>query len=140
LTPLRTRFARTSPTALLLATITAAALAPPAHAAPPAPAAPPPTRDFASTDLTRTTRLAISALQDLGLALESADAATGTLVASRLDSHPLRLTITLSAPNDATVTATVLADYAGTPLSDPRPAEAFFAALAAQLDPPPAID
>lgn len=106
----------------------------------PAPAAAPAARDFASDDLTRTARLAIAALQDLGFALESADAATGTLVASRLDTHPLRLTVTLSARDSATVTAAVAADYAGLSISDPRPAEAFFAALTAQLEPPPAID
>ncbi len=106
----------------------------------PAPAAAPATRDFASDDLLRTTRLAIAALQDLGFALESADATTGTIVASRLDTHPLRLTVTVSSPRADTVTAAVTADYAGLPVANPGPAEAFFAALTAQLEPPPAID
>jgi hypothetical protein len=97
-------------------------------------------RELATADLARTQRLAIAALQDLGFALESADAERGTLVASRLDAYPLRLAITLAPATDTTLTATVLADYAGRPLADPRPAEAFLAALAASLSPPPPID
>jgi len=103
-------------------------------------ALPLPSRDYASADLLAAQRLAIAALQDLGFALESADAETGTLTASRLDSFALRLTITLTAANESTVTASVAADYAGNPISDARPAEAFFTALAAQLAPLPAID
>jgi hypothetical protein len=97
-------------------------------------------RQLAAADLARAQRLAIAALQDLGLALESADAARGTLVASRLDAYPLRLAITLAPATDGTLTATVVADYAGRPLADPRPAEAFLAALAASLSPPRPID
>jgi hypothetical protein len=103
-------------------------------------ALPPSSRDYESTDLLETQRLAIAALQDLGFALESADAETGTLTASRLDAYALRVTVTLTAANESTVTASVAADYAGNPVSDARPAEAFFTALAAQLAPPPAID
>jgi hypothetical protein len=103
-------------------------------------ALPPLSRDYESTDLLSAQRLAITALQDLGFALESADAETGSLTASRLDSFALRLTITLSAANESTITASVAADYAGAPIADARPAEAFFAALANQLAPPPAID
>jgi hypothetical protein len=119
--------------------------APPARAASPEGAhavapAPLPAREFACDDLPRAQRLAIAALQDLGFALESADAALGTLTASRLDAHALRLTITLSAGDGATVTASVATDYAGRPLADPRAAEAFFRAFADQLSPPPALD
>jgi hypothetical protein len=118
--------------------------APAARAASPSPRAPEAplvhTREFASDDLPRAQRLAIAALQDLGFALESADAALGNLIASRLDAHALRLTVTLSATDDATVSAAVSTDLAGLPLSDPRAAEAFFRAFAAQLSPPAAID
>ena len=119
--------------------------APAARAASPSPALPPEaplvhTREFASDDLPRAQRLAIAALQDLGFALESADAALGNVTASRLDAHALRLTVTLSAASDTTVSAAVATDFAGLPLSDPRAAEAFFRAFAAQLSPPAAID
>ena len=100
----------------------------------------PPSRDYESADLLGAQRLAIAALQDLGFALESADAETGTLSATRLDSFALRLTVTLTAASESTVTASVAADYEGTPISDGRPAEAFFTALASQLAPLPAID
>jgi hypothetical protein len=103
-------------------------------------ALPPPSRDYETADVLTAQRRAIAALQDLGFALESADAETGTLTASRLDSFALRLTITLTAANESTVTASVAADYAGTPISDARPAEAFFTALASQLAPLSAID
>jgi hypothetical protein len=111
----------------------------PEGAQPPAPP-PPVAREFASDDLPRAQRLAIGALQDLGFALESGDAALGVVSASRLDAHALRLTVTLSAGDGATVTAAVATDYAGRPLADPRAAEAFFRAFAAQLSPAPALD
>jgi hypothetical protein len=125
--------------------------APPAHAASPLenlfrsrrPAAAPPapqTRDFETPDLLRAQRLAIAALQDLGFALESADAEHGVLTASLLDTHALRLTITIAAATESTITASVSSDYAGNALSDPLPAESFFTAFAQQLSPPPAID
>ena len=109
-------------------------------AAPPLEAPPLLVREFAGDDLPRAQRLAIATLQDLGFALESADAALGTLTASRLDAHPLRLTIRLSAAGDATLSASVATDYAGRPLADPRAAEAFFSAFASQLSSPPALD
>lgn len=105
-----------------------------------APEAPPPSREFASDDLPRAQRLAIAALQDLGFALESADAERGTLSASRLDTHPLRLSITLRAASASTIAVSVATEYAGHPVADPRAAEAFFAALAAQLAPERALD
>ncbi len=108
------------------------------HAAPPAP--PPQTRSYESDDVNRLQRLSIAALQDLGFALESADAESGVITASRLDTHPLRLTVTITAANESTINAAISADYSGAPISDPRPAEAFFSALARQLTPPPAID
>jgi hypothetical protein len=132
--------------ALAAALALACALGPPAaRAASPedaAPAAPAslPAREFACDDLARAQRLAIAALQDLGFAIESADAALGVVSASRLDAHALRLTVTLSASDGATVTASVATDYAGLPLADPRAAEAFFRAFAAQLSPPSALD
>jgi hypothetical protein len=95
------------------------------------------TREFATEDLPRAQRLAIAALQDLGLALESVDAEHGTFVASRLDAHAVRLTVTLAANGEAKLLASVATDYAGAPVSDPRPAEAFFTAFAAQLEPEP---
>ena len=99
---------------------------------PPAPVS----REFASDDLLRAQRLAIAALQDLGFALESADAERGTLVASRLDAYALRVTVTLRAANETAVSASVATDLGGAPIADPRAAEAFFAAFAAQLDQP----
>lgn len=105
-----------------------------------APAPPAVARDYAAPNLDVARRLAIAALQDLGLALESANATTGTVAASRLDAHPLRLTVTVLAKDEARVVASVLTDYAGTAITDPRPAEAFFAAFEAALHPPREID
>ncbi|MBM4385308.1 MAG: hypothetical protein FJ091_18300 [Deltaproteobacteria bacterium] len=100
----------------------------------------PVTRDFAAPSLEVARRLAISALQDLGFALEAANSEAGTISASRLDAHPLRLTVTVGARDEATISAAVVTDHAGTPVADPRPAEAFFSAYAAALSPPPEID
>ena len=98
------------------------------------------TRDFASSDLHRARRLAIATLQDLGFALENADNETGTLIASRLDTHPLRLKVTISAKSETEITAAVSTAYANTELADPGPANALFAAYGAALFPPPEID
>ena len=128
--------------ALALSLITVA----PARAGLPFSASPEPaeptrhTRNFAAPDLPRARRLAIATLQDLGLALESADNETGTLVASRLDTHPLRLTVTISAKGESEITAAVSTAYANTELGDPGPANAFFATYEAALFPPPEID
>jgi hypothetical protein len=98
------------------------------------------TRDFASSDIHRALRLAIATLQNLGFALENADNETGTLIASRLDTHPLRLTVTISAKSETEITAAVSSAYAATELADPTPANTFFAAYEAALSPPPEID
>jgi hypothetical protein len=97
-------------------------------------------RDFAAPSLEVARRLAIAALQDLGLALESASNESGAITASRLDAHPVRLTVTIAAKSEGTVIAAVTTDYANAPLADPRPAEAFFTAYAKALSPPPEID
>jgi hypothetical protein len=93
------------------------------------------TRDFESVDLRRAQRLAVATLQDLGFALESADAETGVVTASLLDAHPLRLTISIAAKSESTITASVRTEFAGKPISSSVPAEAFFAAYAAALSP-----
>ncbi len=103
----------------------------------------PPTRhmrDFATGDILRALRLAIATLQDLGFALENANNETGTLIASRLDKHPLRLTITISQKSETEITAAISTAYANTELADPAPANALFATYEAALFPPPEID
>jgi len=105
-----------------------------------APTPAPIARDFSAPSLDVARRLAIAALQDLGFALEAANSEAGTISASRLDTHPLRLTVIVSAKDEASVTAAVTTDYATNPISDPRAAEAFFAAYASALRPPPEID
>ncbi len=130
---------RLASAALALALITASAARAQAPVVTPAQPAPQ-TRDFEATDLTHARRLAIAALQDLGFALENVDAETGTLIASRLDTHPLRLTVTIAAKGESQITATVTTDYASAQVSDPRPAEQFFSAYHSALSPAPQID
>ena len=96
--------------------------------------------DFATPDLPRARRLAIATLQDLGFALENADNETGTLIASRLDEHALRLTVTITSKSETEITATISTAYANTELADPAPANAFFTAYEAALSPPPEMD
>ena len=125
----------------LLAAQTARANSPLAAPSVGAPAAAPVTRTraFDASDLERARRLAIATLQDLDLALESADAATGSISASCLDARPLRLTLTITAQGDARISADVTADYDGLPVSDPLPAERFFAAYQEALFPTPEL-
>jgi len=96
--------------------------------------------EFAAPDLLHAQRIAIATLQDLGFALESADAERGVLIASLLDAHPLRLTVSITAKDDATISASVASDYAGASLANLGPATAFFSAYEAALNPPPELD
>jgi len=116
----------------------AAALSPPASELAPGPLAH--ARDFSALDLTHAQRVAIATLQDLGFALESADADRGLVTASLLDAHPLRLAISITAKDETTISASVTTDYAGAVLPNPEPAAAFFSAYEAALNPPPEID
>ena len=93
-------------------------------------------RDFEVADLARAQRAAIATLQDLGFAIESADLAQGLVAGSRLDRHPLRLTVRLVATSESSISATVSCDYAGAPVANALPAEAFLAAYAVVLSPP----
>jgi hypothetical protein len=115
-----------------------AAGAPAPSAAQPAPSAL--SRDFSAPDLLHARRVAIATLQDLGFALEAADAERGLVIASLLDAHPLRLAVRVTAKDDATVSASVTSDWAGAALASPEPAAAFLSAYAAALNPPPELD
>jgi len=121
--------ARADSTASAVASAAATETAPPAHS-----------RDFPAPDLAHAQRVAIATLQDLGFALESADAERGLLIASLLDTHPLRLAVSITAKDESTINATITADYAGSPIADPNPATTFLDAYAAALNPLPEID
>ncbi|HEU4427604.1 MAG TPA: hypothetical protein VFT98_02525 [Myxococcota bacterium] len=97
-------------------------------------------RDFPAPDLLHAQRVAIATLQDLGFALESADAERGVLIASLLDTHPLRLAVSITAKDDTTISASVTTDWAGASLASPEPVAAFFSAYEAALNPPPELD
>ncbi len=128
----QTRWPRTAALALALALVASQA----SRASDAPEVAPPPTREFAPTDLNDARRAAIATIQDLGFALESVDADTGDITASRLDTHPLRISITISQSTDASISATVKTFYADLPIQDPRVADAFFSAYADALAPP----
>jgi hypothetical protein len=117
-----------------------AALATPAATPAALPAATTRTRTFDTPDLERARRLAIATLQDLGLAIESGDPATGTLTASRLDAYPLRLRVTVTPQGDAQIVVTASADYAAQPLADAQPADQFLTAYESALFPQPELE
>ncbi len=96
-------------------------------------------REFESDDPARAGRVAVATLQDLGLALESADAASGTIVASKLDGHALRLRVTLRPASATQIGVEVRVEYGERPIPDPGPAERFFAAFERALFPEPEL-
>jgi hypothetical protein len=98
------------------------------------------TRDFPIGDANRALRLAITALQDLGFALESADAERGGISASRLDVYPLRLTLAITAQDTGGVRISVTADYAGEPTSAGRAAETLLETIQDALNPRPVLE
>jgi hypothetical protein len=124
----------------------ALAVAAAAHAEAPlaAIASPPPAeavhrREFESDDPTLAARVAVATLQDLGLALEAADAASGTIVASKLDDHALRLRVTLRPASATQIGVEVRVEYGERPIGDPGPAEHFFSAYERALFPTPEL-
>ncbi|GAB4389093.1 MAG: hypothetical protein Kow0025_12280 [Thermodesulfovibrionales bacterium] len=86
-------------------------------------------RAFDSTDMEKTLRSVIATLQDLGFVIDKADAALGTVTATKLHRYVLRMTVTVRPRGETQLLVRASAQYELTPVDDPEPYQQFFAAL-----------
>lgn len=87
------------------------------------------TRAFDTTDHDKVLRNSIATLQDLGFVIDKADATLGSVSATKLDHFQLRMTVTVRARGETQSLVRANAQYNVTPVTDPEPYQAFFAAL-----------
>jgi hypothetical protein len=87
------------------------------------------TRAFDTTDHDKVLRNSIATLQDLGFVIDKADATLGSVSATKLDHFQLRMTVTVRARGESQSLVRANAQYNVTPVTDPEPYQAFFAAL-----------
>jgi hypothetical protein len=86
-------------------------------------------RTFDTTDQERTLRTVMATLQDLGFVLDKADAVLGTVSATKLAGHQLRMTVTARPSGQTRMTVRANAQYDTKAIEDPEPYQQFFAAL-----------
>jgi hypothetical protein len=88
------------------------------------------TRAFATGDVTATVRSAIATLQDLGFVVDKADPQLGIVSGTKLTGRAVRLTVVVRPLDPARVAVRANAQEGQEAVSDPRPYQAFFDALA----------
>lgn len=87
------------------------------------------TRVFDTPDRDKTVRNVIATLQDLGFVVDKADAALGTVTATKLQGYTLRMTVTVRPRGSSQVVVRANGQYNLDAVSDPAPYQQFFAAL-----------
>ena len=94
------------------------------------------TRVLQAVDRDTALRAVIATLQDLGFVLDSADATLGTVTATRLAHHQVRMTVAVRQVDDRQVVVRASADYseplagkAAVRIEDPATYQDFFQAL-----------
>jgi hypothetical protein len=91
------------------------------------------TRAFDSTDENRMIRSVISALQDLGFVIESAEVGLGTVSATKLDRYDLKVTVTVKPRGERQLVVRANAQFDKKPVEDPAPYQRFFEALSKSI-------
>ena len=86
-------------------------------------------RAFDTADRHKTLRTIIAALQDLGFVIDRADATLGSITATRLDNHELRVTATVRPRGETQTLVRVNATFGNEPLEDPLPYQEFYTVL-----------
>jgi hypothetical protein len=74
-------------------------------------------------------RTIIATLQDLSFVVENANAALGSVSATKLDGYALRMTVTLRPRGEMQTLVRASAQYNLTSVEDPLPYQQFFEAL-----------
>ncbi len=86
-------------------------------------------RAFATIDTKQTLRTIIATLQDLGFIIDKADAALGSISATKLDNFELRVTATVRRRGDTQTLVRVNATWRDGPITNPVTYQDFFVAL-----------
>lgn len=87
------------------------------------------TRDYETLDKALTMRSVIATLQDLGFTIDQADAELGTITATRLGEHTMRMTVTVVQKSGQRIAVRANARIAENSVSDGRTYQDFFVAL-----------
>jgi len=86
-------------------------------------------RTFETSDRKRTMRTVIETLQDLGFAVDKADADLGTISGLKLDGVAVRMTVTVFPHGDSQMLVRANAQYNVSPIVAAAPYEKFFGYL-----------
>ena len=87
------------------------------------------TRVFDTTDRVQTLRTVIATLQDLSFVIDKADATLGSVSATRLDGHELRLTVTVRPRGDKQLLVRANAQWELIAVEEPQLYQNFFTSL-----------
>ena len=88
------------------------------------------TRAFDTEDKTKTLRTVIATLQDLSFVIDKADLELGSVSATKLDGYAVRMTVSVRPGGANRLVVRANAQFNTEPITDPKPYQDFFAALA----------
>jgi hypothetical protein len=87
------------------------------------------TREYETLDKTLTMRSVIATLQDLGFVIDQADAALGTITATRLHQYTMRMTVTVVEKDTGRIAVRVNARIGENSVTDAATYQDFFVVL-----------
>lgn len=90
-------------------------------------------RAFDTSDRDLVLRNIIATLQDLGFVIDRADQILGTVSATKLQGYRLRINVTVHARGANQLIVRANAEFNRKPVTDPKPYQDFFIALARSL-------
>lgn len=90
-------------------------------------------RTFDTADKERVMRATISTLQDLGFVIDRADLMLGSVSATKLDGHQVRITVSVRPKGSDRMVVRANAQFNVTPIEDPVQYQAFFSSLEKSL-------
>jgi hypothetical protein len=90
-------------------------------------------RLFETTDMNKTLRAVIAALQDLGFVVDKANASLGVVSATRLSGYVLRMTVSVRPRGESQMLVRANAQYNLQAIEDPEAYQRFFDALSQSM-------
>lgn len=90
-------------------------------------------RVFETQDKERILRATISTLQDLGFVIDRADLMLGSVSATKLDGHQIKMTVSVRPKGQDRMTVRANAQFNVRPIEDPKHYQDFFVSLEKSL-------
>lgn len=90
-------------------------------------------RIFETADKEKVLRATISTLQDLGFVIDRADLMLGSVSGTKLDSHQIKITVSVRPKGTDRMLVRANAQFNITPIEDPKHYQDFFASLEKSL-------